>query len=185
MKLDKAVPEYLLGKYQLIGTVTFTVLFAVIFLNIYIPYSPTAWFGLGNSTTFIKTLLFVGVSLIILIVSRMMMYQSNKLFKLTYLAYVLWCIGEIGAIAGVYTWITNTIEHAILGTSEELFYKAFLYGGIALGVPYIISGMYLSIVDKNNTIKLMNYENVVTEDSKNDGPLKKITLFDNSGALKL
>ena len=185
MKLNKELPEYLLGKYQLIGTVTFTVLFAIVFLNIYIPYSQTAWLGLGNSTNFIKTLLFVGVSLIMLIASRMLMYQSKKFFKLTVLAYALWCVGEVAAIAGAYTWITNTIENAILGTSEELFYKAYLYGSIALGVPYIISGMYLSLVDKNNTIKLMSYENVVTEETPVEGPLKKITLFDNSGALKL
>ena len=185
MKLNKTLPEYLLGKYQMIGSVTFTVLFAIVFLNIYIPYSQTAWFGLGNSTTFIKTLLFVGVSLIILIGSRMMMYHSKKLFKLTILTYALWFIGETAAIAGIYSWITNSIETAILGESEEYFYKAFMYGTIALGVPNIIAGMYLSIIDKNNTIKLMSYENVITEDGPLEGELKKITLFDNSGALKL
>lgn len=185
MKLNKTLPEYLLGKYQLIGTVTFIVLFAIVFLNIYIPYSTTAWLGLGNSTTFIKTLLFVGVSIIILIASRMMMYQSKKFFKLTFLTYILWCIGESLVIALFYSWITNSIEYAILGESEELFHKAFMYGSIALGVPNIIAGMYLSIIDKNNTIKLMSYENVVTEDGPVEGPLKKITLFDNSGALKL
>ena len=185
MKLNKTLPEYLLGKYQLIGTVTFIVLFAIVFLNIYIPYSTTAWLGLGNSTTFIKTLLFVGVSIIILIASRMLMYQSKRFFKLTYLTYALWCIGESLVIAGFYSWITNSIEYAILGESEELFHKAFMYGSIALGVPNIIAGMYLSIIDKNNTIKLMSYENVVTEEGPVEGPLKKITLFDNSGALKL
>ena len=185
MKLNNTLPEYLLGKYQMIGSVTFTVLFAIVFLNIYIPYSQTAWFGLGNSTTFIKTLLFVGVSLIILIGSRMMMYHSKKLFKLTILTYALWFIGETAAIAGIYSWITNSIETAILGESEEYFYKAFMYGAIALGVPNIIAGMYLSIIDKNNTIKLMSYENVVTEEGPMEGELKKITLFDNSGALKL
>ena len=185
MKLNKTLPEYLLGKYQMIGSVTFTVLFAIVFLNIYIPYSQTAWFGLGNSTTFIKTLLFVGISLIILIGSRMMMYHSKKLFKLTILTYALWFIGETAAIAGIYSWITNSIETAILGESEEYFYKAFMYGTIALGVPNIIAGMYLSIIDKNNTIKLMSYENVITEDGPLEGELKKITLFDNSGALKL
>ena len=185
MKLNKTLPEYMLGKYQMIGTVTFTALFAIVFLNIYIPYSQTAWFGLGNSTTFIKTLLFVGVSLIILIGSRMMMYHSKKLFKLTILTYALWFIGETAAIAGIYSWITNSIETAILGESEEYFYKAFMYGAIALGVPNIIAGMYLSIIDKNNTIKLMSYENVITEDGPLEGELKKITLFDNSGALKL
>jgi DNA-binding LytR/AlgR family response regulator len=57
---------------------------------------------------------------------------------------------------------------------------------IALGVPYIISGMYFAIIDKNNTIRLMNLDNVVTDEPiKSETSIQKITLFDNSGALKL
>ena len=39
---------------------------------------------------------------------------------------------------------------------------SMLYCLIALGIPYIIAGMYFAIIDKNKTIRLMNYENVVT-----------------------
>ena len=42
MKKSPKLPGYLLGKYQLIGTVTFSVLFAIVFLNIYVPFSDTA-----------------------------------------------------------------------------------------------------------------------------------------------
>ena len=46
--------------------------------------------------------------------------------------------------------------------------------------------MYFAIIDKNNTIRLMNYENVVTDEpQKATAELRKITLFDNSGALKM
>ena len=70
----------------------------------------------------------------------------------------------------------------------DIFSRALLYGAIAIGVPYIISGMYFTIIDKNNTIRVMNYENVVTDEAdapKTTGAKKKITLFDNSGTLKL
>ena len=109
MNLNKKLPEYLLGKYQLIGTVTFSVLFAIVFLNIYIPFSETAWFGLGNSSTFLKTLLFIGVGIITLIISRMIMYHMKKLFTLTYLDYIIWCMSEFLAIAAIYTWISAGI----------------------------------------------------------------------------
>ena len=72
MHLYDKIPGYLLGKYQLIGTVTFSVLFAVIFLNIYIPFSDTAWFGLGDSMMFLHTVAFIGIGILILILSRMM-----------------------------------------------------------------------------------------------------------------
>ena len=183
--MNKKLPSYLLGKYQLIGTVTFSVLFAIVYLNIYIPFSETAWFGLGNSSTFTSTLLFIAVSILTLIISRMMMYRSKSLFEMTYLGYILWCIAEIAVIAGIYTWITVGID--ILDERNiMLFGRALMRGSIALGIPYLISGMYFSINDKNKTIRLMSYENVVTDEVPASGSsMHKITLFDNSGALKL
>ena len=183
MKSQK-LPGYLLGKYQLIGTVTFAVLFAVVFLNIYIPFSETAWFGLGNSVMFIRTVIFVAVSVLILIASRMLMYRSKSLFEMTYVGYTLWCIMEIVTVSAVYTLLTVNVTEVAGDTALQIFGRALLYGTIALGVPYLIAGMYFAIIDKNNTIRLMSYENVVT-----DEPVKpetqKITLFDNSGTLKM
>jgi DNA-binding LytR/AlgR family response regulator len=67
-----------------------------------------------------------------------------------------------------------------------VFRRAILYGAIALGGPYLISGMYFNIIDKDNIIKLMTYDNVVTEESpKPNASTQKITLFDNSGTLKM
>ena len=183
--MTRKLPQYLLGKYQLVGTVTFSVLFAVVFLNIYIPFSDTAWFGLGDSVTFLLTLIFVAVAILTLIFSRMLMYKSRNIFDLTFLTYSLWALAEIAVIAGIYTWIT--VDHITpFDRTWTIFRRSFLYSLAALGIPYIISGMYFAIIDKNNTIRLMNYENVVTDEpQKPETSHKKITLFDNSGALKL
>lgn len=186
MILNEKIPTYLLGKYQLIGTVTFSVLFAVIFLNIYIPFSETAWFGLGNSITFGHTVIFIAISILTLIVSRVLMYKSKKIMELTYLTYTLWCIFEITAICGFYTGLTMDMPLEHVETRWDVFFRSLLYGTIALGVPYLIAGMYFAIIDKNNTIRLLNYENVVTDEPiKPETQMNKITLFDNSGALKL
>ena len=185
LKMNTKVPSYLLGKYQLIGTVTFSVLFALIFLNIYIPFSDTAWFGLGNSVTFLFTLMFVAIAILTLVISRMLMYRSKSFFELTFLTYALWLIAEIIIIAGLYTWITIDFV-SIDEPPLETLRRSFINGFIALGIPYITSGMYFAIIDKNNTIRLMNYENVVTDEpQKPESSLRKITLYDNSGSLKL
>jgi hypothetical protein len=184
--MNKKLPEYLLGKYQLIGTVTFSVLFAIVFLNIYIPFSDTAWFGLGQSDMFMGTLVFIFVSILTLIASRTLMYRSKRLFELTYLEYTLWCIGEIILIGAFYTNLTVEITGGLDERKIDIFGRSLLYGTIALGVPYLISGMYFSINDKNKTIRLMSYENVVTDEAPlPENSLKKITLFDNSGSLKM
>ena len=186
MHLHDKIPGYLLGKYQLIGTVTFSVLFAVIFLNIYIPFSETAWFGLGDSHMFLHTVAFIGLGILMLILSRIMMYRSKKVFQMTYFSYIMWCILEIIAIAGLYTAMTLDMPLENDETQLDIFGRGLLYVAISLGIPYIISGMYFAIIDKNNTIRLMNFENVVTDEPvKPEATMQKITLFDNSGALKL
>lgn len=186
MFLYTKLPNYLLGKYQLIGTVTFAVLFALVFLNIYIPFSDTAWFGLGNSAMFITTVLYAAIATSTLICSRVLMYKSKNIFPMTYFTYILWCVIEIICICGLYTTITVDIIKIQDEAPMDVFSRSLLYGAIALGVPYILSGMYFAIIDKNNTIRLMNYDNVVTDEPiKPDSNTQKITLFDNSGALKL
>ena len=186
MFLKDKIPWYLLGKYQLIGTITFSVLFAVVFLNIYIPFSDTAWFGLGDSVMFLMTIVFIAVAILSLIASRLLMYHIKKYFDINYLEYILWCTLEIVAICGLYTGITMSIDLPAGETILKVFGRSLLYGTIALGVPYLISGMYFAIIDKNNTIRLMSYENVVTDEPvKPESQMNKITLFDNSGSLKL
>ncbi len=186
MFLNDKIPHYLTGKYQLIGTVTFSVLFAIVFLNIYIPYSETAWFGLADSETFIRTVLFISTSLILLIFSRILMYRTKKEIDITYWMYILWGILEIVVISCIYLMFTADIPSHRYESDWRIFTKVLPYSTISLGIPYIIAGMYFAIIDKNNTIRLMNYENVVTDEpEKPVEQLKKITLFDNSGALKL
>lgn len=188
MLLNQKLPAYLLGKYQLIGTVTFSVLFALVFLIIYIPFSDTAWFGLGGSGTFTHTLLFAGTTIVFLSVSRSLMYRTKRHFEMLLWMYVVWCILEILCVCILYSYMTIDLCHPGGENWWEVFRRAVVYGAIALGGPFLISGMYFDIIDKNNTIRIMNYANVVTEDTephKGSEEVKRITLFDNSGTLKL
>jgi len=100
--------------------------------------------------------------------------------------YVAWCIIEIISVCALYTWLTLDLTTTNGESGWEVFGRSLLYGSIALGIPYIIAAMYFAIIDKNNTIRLLNYANVVTDEpQKPEQNLRKITLFDNSGTLKL
>ena len=156
MFLNQKLPSYLLGKYQLIGTVTFSVLFALVFLIIYIPFSDTAWFGLGGSVTFTQTLIFAGATILFLSISRSLMYRTKKHFDMLLWMYIAWCVLEILCVCILYSYITIDLSYPGEEDWWEVFKRAIVYGAIALGGPYLISGMYFDIIDKNKTIRVMN-----------------------------
>lgn len=176
----------MLDKQEIVKTILFVVLFAIVFLNLYIPFSDTAWFGLGGSANFLNTLAFASSSIFMLIASRVVMYMCNKRRPVTWLAYILWCIGEIALVCLLYTEISMTVENLGQWTHPAIFRHAFPHCCIALGIPYFMSATYLAIMDKNKTIRLMNYEHVaIDEEPKSEVQLKKITLFDNNGTLRM
>ena len=183
--MDRFLPGYFLEKTQLTGTVTFAVLFAIVFLNIYIPFSDTAWFQLGDSAFFLFTAGFIAISILILVASRILMYYSKKWFRMTYLVYVLWCLLEVVLICIFYTFVTIDVQQPAGMTALQIFAKAFFYGVICLVTPYTLSGMYYAILDKNRTIRLMSSKGFVSDQEPFKGVESQITLFDYTGALKL
>lgn len=183
--MNRPLPRYLLDKYRLVGQLTFSVLFAVVFMNLYVPFSKTAWFELGCSSRFLHTLLFFLISVIFLITSRVVMYRTKYLMEMKVWHYVLWCFSEIVLICGLYTGMTVLLSELPEDmTAYDLFLKSLLYALISLGVPYVISCLYFALVEKEKIIRLMNYGNVVTDEPEPEADEQKITLFDIGGTLR-
>lgn len=183
--MSKKIPSYLVEKNQLIGSVVFTVLFAIVFLNIYSPLSTTTWFGLGKSIYFFFTVGFISLATMILVLSRVIMYKTKDIIKLSYLQYILWIIVEIILIAIFYTYVTWEYIYGSKGELIDIFPKALLYTSVILIVPYIIYILYCSINDKNKTLRLLSYSNVVSDGEEMSQNAKLIHLTDNNGNLRL
>ena len=183
--LAKPLPEYFRGKNQLIYTVTFAALFSIVFLLLSLPFSHNSWMALGNSRFFVFTVLFATGSLLLVVISRFLMYKTRNLIKMSFLGYIIWCLVEVVVICLAYSFITVPITKIGWDQFPETLGIALLYGTISLIIPYILAGMYFAIQDKNQTIRLMNYGNVVLDENVQPSKLEKITLFDNSGDLKL
>ena len=154
-----------------------------------IPFSHNAWFELGASEAFGYTAAFFIIGLLVIIFSKRIMY-ATRLHDMSYSQYVLWNVAEVVMICILYT--SFSLKGDSLGIIElhersvaHIFLKSFLYAFVSLIIPYIIAGMYFAIIDKNNTIRLMNYSNVVSDEPISPKDEKKITLFDNSGVLKM
>ncbi len=181
----KTIPDYLRGKYQLIYTVTFAAFFSIVFLLLSLPFSHNSWMALGNSKFFAFTVLFASGSLTLVALSRLLMYKTRTVLKMTYLGYSAWCVAEVVVICLAYSFITVPITEIGWDQFPKTLGNALLYGTISLIIPYILAGMYFALQDKNQIIRLMNYGNVVMDENMLPSKLEKITLFDNSGNLKL
>lgn len=188
--MHENIPHYLVSKYQLVATCTFTAFFALVFMVVSIPFSHNAWFELGTSEAFGFTVVFFLIALAVVIVSKRVMYVVCKRADLTFGKYILWNVCEVVAVSVLYTAFSFGGQR--LGIIDlhglrwgGVFGSALVYCTVSLIIPYIIAGMYFAILDKNNTIRLMNYSNVVSDQSVAASDARKITLFDNSGVLKL
>lgn len=186
---NKQLPRYLLSKNQLIWTVVFTALFSLVFILLSMPFSNNAWFQLGPGQAFFYTLVFLVLSALVVVLSKMLMYRSRMAVSFTVRRYVLWNSIEVLIIAALYTLFTVeggrlgiiTVEEDSIG---EIFAGAFVFVAGALGLPYVFSAMFFEIADKNNTIRMMNYSNVDGDMPVNPYEDKRFTLFDNNGVLK-
>lgn len=181
----KQLPDYFRGKNQLINTVTFAALFSIVFLLLSLPFSHNSWMALGNSRFFVFTVLFATGSLLLVALSKAIMYHTRNRIRMTYIGYISWCLAEIVIICLAYSFITVPLTNIGWDQFPRTLGNALLYGLISLAVPYIFAGMYYAIQDKNQTIRLMNYGNVVLDENVMPSKLEKITLFDNNGDLKL
>ena len=186
---DKA-PEYLFGKHQLISTVTFATLFSLVFLMVSVPFSHNAWFKLDTTEAFSYTIRFFVIALLLVCISKRLMYMFRYTFDWRFGGYIAWNIIEILAVCGCYTYLTmdansQGVINLVETSYNKIFFNSLTYCVISLGVPYIIAGMYFALNEKDNTIRLMNYGNVVTDETYSAQDEQKITIFDNNGVLKL
>ena len=190
MDLGRKIPSYLTGRPQLAATVVFAALFAIVVLLVTVQYDTHNWFSIGPTATFGYTTAFILLCLAILAVSRWFMFRVSASYSLDWGRYLLWNVGEVALIAIVYSSLTVHLQEIGLVSIPELGYsgtlaRSFIVVFLLIGIPYLIAGLYFALQDKDNTIRVMNYGNVVTDSEPAPLDREKVTLFGDDGLLKL
>ena len=177
----------LLEPGNIVISLIISILYALVFLVIYSPYSDTAWFGLAKSDSFLLTTTFVVASVLFLVISRMLMIFSSKnnMVKMTYLKYSLWLFGEI-ILIGVFHAILSIVYVEMTEFSVSFIVtKSILITLLALGVPYVVSAMWITINDMRNTLLVTDTNNIATDGEAIAQNIDIINIADNKGVLKL
>ncbi len=171
---------------NIITNLAFSILYALVFLVIYSPYSATSWFGVAKSDKFLLTTTFVLVSVIFLVISRtIMFFLSKKYIKMNYLKYGLWLFLEIILIGVFYATLSMVYVKIPDYSVSFIVTKSIMIALLALGVPYVVTAMWVTIKDMRNTLLVTDSKSIATDGEAIAQNIDIINIADNKGVLKL
>ncbi|MDR0505559.1 MAG: LytTR family transcriptional regulator [Dysgonamonadaceae bacterium] len=176
--LNLKIPAYQYEKSNLIRLVFFTALFALIFINIYNPFNAKNWYEVSSFMFFVFSIPVVLTGVLVVVISRIILFFYVKKHTVSYLNYGLWILAEIFFMSLFYTlyvlWIRKNVD--IL----ETFHESVINTSLVLLLPYTMLSLYFSWKEKEKRLQQI-------EDNRLDAVQKQsIFLFhDEKGDLRL
>ena len=176
------VPKFLLRKKYLIESVLLVVLFSIIFMLLYSPFSATAWFGVYPLSRLLTTISFYVVSLVLLSLGKCLLYRYCADRSLSVRGYLWWIAGEFLVVALLY--ILFTIAFGLRGSAltPAFYLRVVLCVSLTLSIPYALITLYAGYRGKNEELNLMKLNRSLEGDPER-GHL--IHFNDNNGVLKI
>lgn len=178
--MNQKIPEYLYEKGNIVRLILFTAVFDLIFINIYQPFSSKDWFQVSDVTYFLYSSLIILTGVLVVVISRIIMYFYGKKNKIRLLPYILWVLAEILAMALFYTLFQKMALHDIR-SFNGMMKQSSINTSLVLLLPYSMSWLYFSWKDKNKKLEKMEME----EGHNNQTKKGMMSFSDEKGDLKL
>ena len=154
----RSIPEFLISRRYISAVITFIVLFSVLFLLVYKPFSLAVWFGTDDMLRFSFTILFYVAAIVILIVSRLTMYSLQDRLDLTIISYAWWIMAENLLISLLYTTITTNIFPQANTSTPEIAVRALMCVTLILVIPNALVMFYASYRSRCEELEATQYE---------------------------
>ncbi len=176
--LLRNIPDYLVDKLNVLRQISFTALFALVFINIYYPFNAENWFHAKQGELFLYSSLYILAGMLVIVFSRMIFIGIGKSHKINYLLYIVWNLAEILLLAFTYT----LMDVYMLGNEEnpfELYFNLLVVTIFVLAIPYSLSWLYYSWQDQKR--KLLELS---TETSSEYSLRNMINFYDETDKLR-
>lgn len=172
---NKSVPSFLINKKNIIKIILFTTIFSLVFINIFKPFNSETWIPeITSLDYFLYSSLMVIVGMVVILLSRTLMYFFVKKFSIGYIEYIIWIFTEIVILSIFYVFIANKVgfvgnfmkEHENIKYWEalfDIFRKSIANTMWMLLIPYIISFLRL----ENEYLKQQISDIIDTDNEKN------------------
>ena len=181
----KKIPEYLAKKGTNLNLLVFVFIFSMVFVNVYTPFEFSTWFNSSSDTlNFLYSSCTILGGMVVLIVSRVVMYYANKRELISMLSYVLWLAAEILVIVMLYTLVNKLLLHD-QRDAYNIFRRALTFVPAILAIPYLVTYLYLGLRSKDATINKLIEEGHTTGQVLQHSVDDTITLNDENGKPRL
>ena len=194
MDLKKKAPRFLLESRTLAASVVAIVLFSILFMLIYGPYSSTSWLTLmagkhecvGYLSGFhavMASIVFYLVAIAFLILSKVILHHVGRKFQLINAHLASWIGAEVVMISFIYTVFTALFDLAAPSLFLPIWGRSIMVLSVIIIVPYIIC---LQNATTRHQSKLLDRLGMnVVSDNAEDINSKLIHLVDSTGRLKM
>lgn len=175
---QKPIPPYLNEKQNIVRLILFTSLFALVFINIYSPFGADRWFHLTSLEFFTYSSLTILTGVLVVVFSRILMYQVCKRNIINIWQYLIWIFGEIFLMALFYA----LFEKFFLKDTRiftDLVRVSSRHTALVLLLPYSILWLYFSWQDKKEQIDRLADVQAFSSNTRN-----MIPFYDDKGILK-
>jgi len=177
--IEQSVPPYLITKQNITRTVLFTAAFALAFINFYSPFGVNIWLHVTKVQLFLYSSLVILTGVLVVAISRIIMYHYGKEHKISYWSYSIWVLLEILSMAAFYS-LFGLYFLEEKKSYLEIFEKSIKNTALVLLLPYTILWLYFSWRDKNEQLQKL------TEQDSPPPPMgkKMMPFHDEKGTLK-
>lgn len=153
--VESKIPDFLTDKKNTTRQLIFTSVFALVFINIYSPFGVNTWYNFTQLQLFFYSSLVILAGMVIIAISRIIMYQVTNRKRLSIGNYIFWIAAEIVSMAAVYV----LLQYFIISPPEDIlsaFKESIKVTTLVLLMPYTISYLYLSWREKNKRLEQLS-----------------------------
>lgn len=179
--LQRKIPAFIYKRSNLTSLVIFTAVFALLFINIYKPFESPQWYPLTEFEYFLYSSLIILTGVLVVVISRIIMFYYTKKRTLNYGEYIVWVICEIFFMSLFYTLYSYTLEET--RDFWEVYRSSVIHTALVLLLPYTISVLYLSWREKSKRVKELEEEREAEESTS--PAIEVLTFRDEKGELQL
>jgi hypothetical protein len=177
---EKNIPDYLNKRGNIVRLVLFTAAFALVFINVYAPFGADSYLELSGIRLFLYSSFVILTGMLVVVISRVIMYYYSRKKDLNYWRYVIWVIAEILVMAFVYCIYVKFIL-ADPRDIMEIYNVSIKNTALVILLPYIILWLFFAWQDKSRRLEeLQDHEDDEQPSSKGLIPFR-----DEKGTLRL